>query len=174
MAHHHANPSSRLGEGPQPVRQVVSEAASDDGSVCREAVNELTSSGLIKESHLLPQNRGEKGFAQVSYNLLPCENQEGLLERVQKHMTFNSINQSLYFSQKHSLSLHLRFAWGRREQHLQPPRRGRPLSAWYRGRWGRMWNLLLGWCKWCQSLFPEKMAQTWWQRWRSPEIPWQL
>lgn len=81
LAHHHAYSSPRLGKGPQPIRQVVSEAATDDSGVCREAVNELTSSGLIKESHLLPQNRGEKGFTQISNNLLSCENGERLKER---------------------------------------------------------------------------------------------
>lgn len=51
--HHHTDTSSCLGNGPQPIGQVVCDGVAHDRCVSRKAVDELPSSSSVKKSHFL-------------------------------------------------------------------------------------------------------------------------
>lgn len=73
--YHHADPHRGLRPGPEPVREVFRHRAAQERGVRGQAVDELACAGLVKESHLLPQDGGEQGSSQPIHDALPCESE---------------------------------------------------------------------------------------------------
>ncbi len=68
--HHHTDTSSCLGDGSQPVWQVVSDRAAHHRRVSREAVDELAGPTPVKKCHFLSEDGGEDGGTEITHNLL--------------------------------------------------------------------------------------------------------
>lgn len=70
QTHHHTDASNCLGNGSEPVRQVVSDGAAHHSSVRWEAVDELAGSSPVKKSHFLCKDGGEDWGTEIPNNLL--------------------------------------------------------------------------------------------------------